>query len=93
MFSILYPCPELQNSIKLRDYQKQVLDAWVANDKHGVIVLPTRSGKTLIGIKAISLLNTPTIVVAPTLDLVDQWRSRLKEEFRVDVGCPGRRRA
>lgn len=85
----LVPCPELQSGIALRDYQKQALDAWVANDKRGVIVLPTGSGKTVVGIKAISLQNTPTLVIAPTLDLVDQWRSRLKEEFRVDVGIIG----
>lgn len=85
----LIPCPELQSSIKLRDYQKLAMDAWIANDKRGIIVLPTGSGKTLLGVKAISLLNTPTIVVAPTLDLVDQWRSKLKEELKVDVGILG----
>jgi len=85
----LLPCPELQSSIKLRDYQKQALDAWIANDKLGIIVLPTGSGKTLIGIKAISLLNTPTLVIAPTLDLVDQWRSRLKDELGIEVGILG----
>ena len=57
----LIPCPELQSSVVLRDYQKQALDAWIANGKRGIIVLPTGSGKTLVGIKAISLLNTPTI--------------------------------
>ena len=85
----LIPCPELQSSVVLRDYQTQAMDAWVANDKRGIIVLPTGSGKTLVGIKAISLLNTPTLVVAPTLDLVDQWRSRLKNEFKVEVGVLG----
>jgi len=85
----LIPCPELHSSIRLRDYQKQALDAWVANDKRGIIVLPTGSGKTLIGIKAISLLNIPTIVIAPTLDLVGQWRSRLNREFGVEVGVLG----
>ncbi len=85
----LIPCPELQSSIILRDYQKQALDAWILNTKRGVIVLPTGSGKTVIGINAISLLNTPTIVVVPTLDLLDQWRSRLKKEFKVDVGIIG----
>ncbi|MCZ7372404.1 MAG: DEAD/DEAH box helicase family protein [Candidatus Methanoperedens sp.] len=85
----LLPCPELQSSITLRDYQKQSLDAWILNSKRGVIVLPTGSGKTVIGINAISLLNTPTIVVVPTLDLLDQWRSRLKKEFKVDVGMLG----
>lgn len=85
----LIPCPELHSNITLRDYQKQALDVWILNSKRGVIVLPTGSGKTVIGINAISLLNTPTIVVVPTLDLLDQWRSRLKKEFRVDVGMLG----
>lgn len=85
----LVPCPELQSGIVLRDYQKHSLDAWTANDKRGIIVLPTGSGKTVIGVKAISLLNTPTLIVAPTLDLVDQWRSRLKKELKVDVGIIG----
>ncbi len=85
----LVPCPELQSSVVLRDYQKQALDSWIANDKRGIIVLPTGSGKTVVGIKAISLLNTSTLVVAPTLDLVDQWRSQLKKEFKVEVGVLG----
>jgi superfamily II DNA or RNA helicase len=58
----LIPCPELHSSIALRDYQKQALDAWKANDKRGIIVLPTGSGKTVIGIQAISALNTPAIL-------------------------------
>jgi len=85
----LLPCPELQSSVVLRDYQNQALDAWIANGNRGIIVLPTGSGKTLVGIKAISLLNTPTIVIAPTLDLVDQWRTRLKKEFKTEVGVLG----
>ncbi len=85
----LLPCPLLQSSIVLRDYQEQALDAWVANGKRGVIVLPTGSGKTMIGIRAISLVNTPAIVVAPTIDLVNQWRIRLIEEFGIDIGILG----
>lgn len=85
----LLPCPDLQSSVVLRDYQKQALDAWVSSGYRGVIVLPTGSGKSVVGIKAISLLNTPTLVVAPTLDLVDQWRTLLKEDFDMDVGVLG----
>jgi superfamily II DNA or RNA helicase len=85
----LLPCPDLQSTVVLRDYQNQALEAWIANGNWGIIVLPTGSGKTLVGIKAISLLNTPTLVVAPTLDLVDQWRSRLKKEFKTEVGVLG----
>ncbi|MFB3766563.1 MAG: DEAD/DEAH box helicase [Methanotrichaceae archaeon] len=85
----LVPCPELRSNTALRDYQKQALEAWNANGKCGVVVLPTGSGKTIIGIHAISLLNTPSIIVAPTLDLVAQWRSKLEEEFKVEVGVLG----
>lgn len=85
----LLPCPELRTGVVLRDYQQQALEAWEAGGRRGVIVLPTGSGKTFIGIKAISLLNTPTIVIAPTIDLMNQWRSRLKEELKVDVGILG----
>lgn len=85
----LIPCPDLRSSIALRDYQKQAMDAWIANDKCGIVVLPTGSGKTVLGIQAISLLNTPTIVIAPTLDLVNQWHSRLEEEFKLEVGLLG----
>ena len=85
----LIPCPELQTGVILRDYQQQALEAWIEGGRRGVIVLPTGSGKTFIGIKAISLLNTPTIVIAPTIDLMNQWRARLKEELKVDVGLLG----
>jgi superfamily II DNA or RNA helicase len=85
----LISCPELESNVVLRDYQNQALDAWVVNGNRGVIILPTGSGKTLVGIKAISLLNTSTLVVAPTLDLVDQWRIRLKKAFKTEVGVLG----
>ncbi|MCS3923602.1 superfamily II DNA or RNA helicase [Methanosalsum natronophilum] len=85
----LVPCPELNSTMELRGYQKKSLDAWIRNNKRGVIVLPTGSGKTVVGINAISLLNTPTIIIVPTLDLLEQWRSKLQEEFNLDVGMLG----
>jgi len=85
----LLSCPELESNVVLRDYQNHALDAWAANGNRGVIILPTGSGKTLVGIKAIFQLNTPTLVVAPTLDLVDQWRTRLKKAFKIEVGVLG----
>jgi len=85
----LIPCPELQSSVVLRDYQQQALDAWTASGRRGVIVLPTGSGKTIIGMKAISMLNAPSLVVAPTIDLMNQWRSRLEEEFKIEIGALG----
>ena len=43
----LIACPELQihSDLILQDYQKQALDAWIANDKRGIVVLPTGAAK------------------------------------------------
>jgi superfamily II DNA or RNA helicase len=55
----------------------------------GVLELPTGSGKTVIGLKAIEDLQTATIVVVPTIDLLEQWRRELETEFGVPVGQLG----
>ncbi|MCP8319193.1 MAG: DEAD/DEAH box helicase family protein [Candidatus Methylarchaceae archaeon HK01B] len=85
----LIPCPNLSCSIHLRGYQEQALKAWNEAGRRGVMVLPTGSGKTIIALKAIEVVNQPSIVVVPTLDLVEQWRSRLEKEFEVEVGVYG----
>ena len=43
----------------------------------GCVVLPTGAGKTAVGIKAIEQVNSSTLVVVPTLDLMDQWTQNL----------------
>jgi len=52
----------------------------------GVLELPTGSGKTVVALKAIERLATPTLVVVPTIDLLDQWTGELEREFSVSVG-------
>jgi superfamily II DNA or RNA helicase len=81
----LLPCPHLECRLKLRPYQRDALDAWLKVGARGVIVLPTGAGKTAIGVAAIAHLDTPTIVVVPTLDLVEQWRRYLEKEFGVII--------
>jgi superfamily II DNA or RNA helicase len=83
------PCPHLECKVNLRPYQKKALDAWIITGGRGVVVLPTGAGKTAIGVAAIAHLNAPTIVVVPTLDLVEQWRRVLEKEFGVKIGTYG----
>jgi superfamily II DNA or RNA helicase len=85
----LLPCPHLECKLKLRPYQREALDAWLRAGARGVIVLPTGAGKTAIGVAAIAKLDSPTIVVVPTLDLVEQWQRYLEKEFGVKVGVYG----
>jgi superfamily II DNA or RNA helicase len=55
----------------------------------GVVVLPTGAGKTVVAMKAIQILNKPSIVIVPTLDLLEQWRRRLEKEFKIEIGILG----
>ncbi|ELY94155.1 type III restriction protein res subunit [Natrialba hulunbeirensis JCM 10989] len=50
----------------------------------GVLELPTGSGKTVIALKAIERLGVPTLVVVPTIDLLEQWQRELESEPEFD---------
>ncbi len=64
----------------LRDYQREALEAWKPGGR-GVIVLPTGAGKTLVAVAAIAELKVPTLIVVPTLELMDQWGEAVKRHL------------
>ncbi len=69
----------------LRPYQKEALKAWLER-KRGIVVLPTGAGKTRVALAAIAELKCPTLVVVPTLELMDQWERRIARYFSTDIG-------
>ncbi|RLG41110.1 MAG: ATP-dependent helicase [Thermoproteota archaeon] len=75
--------------IRLHPYQEEALELWLSSEARGVIVLPPGSGKTIIAMIAMEKLQEPTLVVVPTLPLVDQWVRRLEEYFGVEIGVLG----
>jgi len=79
----------LSSTYQLREYQTEALTAWQEAGRRGVLELPTGSGKTVIGIGAVETLDTPTLVVVPTIDLLDQWYEELTTEFDCPVGRLG----
>ena len=80
---------QLKGSIELRNYQDKALDQWLVAGKRGVLVLPTAAGKTFIALKAVDLLKVQTLIVVPTLDLLDQWRKRVRDCLGVEAGVVG----
>ncbi|ADQ67187.1 DNA repair helicase rad25 [Halogeometricum borinquense DSM 11551] len=76
----------LSHAYDLRDYQRGALDAWHANDERGVLELPTGAGKTVVAVAAIAALGGSTLIVVPTVDLLNQWRRELETEFDISVG-------
>jgi superfamily II DNA or RNA helicase len=80
---------DLASSYQLREYQAEALDAWTDAGRRGVLELPTGSGKTVIGIAAMESLGIPTLVVVPTIDLLEQWERELDREFDGPIGRLG----
>src|SRR5215213_1169813 len=69
------------SQLSLRDYQHRALENWLRAGLRGCVVLPTGSGKTIIGIRAIEKANAASLIVVPTLDLMDQWTATLSKYF------------
>ncbi|RAW44118.1 ATP-dependent helicase [Halorubrum sp. 48-1-W] len=76
----------LSTDYDLREYQAEALTAWHDADDRGVLELPTGAGKTVIAIRAMVDLGVPTLVVVPTVDLLEQWQRELGTEFDVPIG-------
>ncbi|HKG25921.1 MAG TPA: DEAD/DEAH box helicase [Thermomicrobiales bacterium] len=75
-----------------RPYQEEAIDAWSQHGGRGVIVLPTGAGKTVVALMAAARLGVRTLVVAPTIELLHQWRAALSERLGYpleDVGIVG----
>lgn len=73
-----------------RPYQRAAVQAWVEAGRRGQVVLPTGAGKSFVAQMAIVAGGRDTLVVVPTLDLVNQWYDGLLAAFDVDdVGLLG----
>ncbi|MDO4910065.1 MAG: DEAD/DEAH box helicase [Corynebacterium sp.] len=66
----------------VRDYQKEAADLFVAAGS-GVVVLPCGGGKTLVGLSAMSRLQSTTLILVTTAVAGRQWRDEILR--RTDV--------
>ena len=72
--------------IQLRPYQAEALSAWKRAGERGVVVLPTGTGKTYIGLAAINeelSRGGSAAVLVPTIVLAEQWRQKIWEVLRI----------
>jgi superfamily II DNA or RNA helicase len=70
-------------------HQTEGVQAWLKADKRGVVVLPTGTGKTHLANLAIEQAGRPTLIVTPTIDLMNQWYDELSMSFATEVGLLG----
>jgi superfamily II DNA or RNA helicase len=70
-------------------HQAEALAAWCAAGNRGLVVLPTGSGKSYVAELAIWKTGRSSLVVAPTIDLMNQWYDLLCATFDQPVGILG----
>jgi superfamily II DNA or RNA helicase len=70
-------------------HQIEGLTTWWKQGGRGIVVLPTGTGKTYLAVLAIQKTARPTLVITPTIDLLNQWYSELLAAFDTSVGLMG----
>jgi superfamily II DNA or RNA helicase len=70
-------------------FQTEALAAWKDAGRRGVVVLPTGAGKSYVGQMVIETVQRGTLVVSPTIDLMNQWYDLLCAAFGEQIGLIG----
>ncbi|MFO0938412.1 MAG: DEAD/DEAH box helicase family protein [Gemmataceae bacterium] len=70
-------------------HQKEALASWVAAGRRGMVILPTGTGKTFVAVLCIANTQRPTLVVTPTIDLMNQWYAELTDLLGTEIGLLG----
>ncbi|OZE87212.1 hypothetical protein CH298_17805 [Rhodococcoides fascians] len=78
---------------ELRAWQKEAFEAWRGAGNRAIVEAVTGTGKTRVGVAAIvsaRSLNQQVLVVVPTIDLLEQWHTEVKQHLpSVSVGRRG----
>ncbi len=72
------------DKIDLYDYQIEARDKWFANDKKGIFVMATGTGKTYTALGCLEKLlledsRLLTVITAPTKHLLPQWKNSIEK--------------
>ncbi len=75
---------------KWRTYQQRVIESLDEHlqNKHLHLIAPPGSGKTVLGLEVMLRINGPTLILAPTLAIKNQWLDRFLELFLQDSVVP-----
>ncbi len=77
------PTAGLRFRFPWRPYQEEILRDFATHiaDRHFHIVAAPGSGKTVLGLEALRLLERPALILAPTVVIREQWIERLLVDF------------
>jgi len=73
-----------KQKIKLRDYQKKALNAWLENNRKGIFEMATGTGKTITALGCLNEISENiedyiSIISCPQTHLVKQWEEEIKK--------------
>lgn len=73
-----------------RKYQQRVLETLDTHleDDHLHVIAPPGSGKTVLGLEVMLRIGKPTLIMAPTLAIRDQWIQRFCDLFLQQTDVP-----
>ena len=73
----------------VREYQKQAAQALLGDlgpgCGYGTIVLPCGSGKTVVGMQIMSMIQTKTLIVTTNIAAVHQWRDEILDKTNLTI--------
>ena len=72
----------VEYSAILRETQKNAVDTLLKYD-NGLLIAPTGSGKTIMGMEVISRLKKPTLILVEKVKLLDQWNERINQFLKI----------
>lgn len=70
-------------------HQRGAIEAWLKAGKRGVVILPTGAGKSYVAELATWKSGRSTLIIAPTIDLMNQWYDIMVASFDRPVGILG----
>jgi DNA excision repair protein ERCC-3 len=73
-------------AFRLRDYQAEAVEAFLARDREGgsgVVTLPCGAGKTVVALAAMARLQVETLILATNIVALRQWRRELIDKLDV----------
>jgi len=73
---------KFESSVKIFDYQKEAIDDMSASE-NGILVAPSGSGKTIIGIDLIAKLGQPALILVHKKQIFNQWLERIEHFLNI----------
>lgn len=71
----------------LRPWQKEAYNNWVKNGDEGIVLSSTGSGKSLAAMYCIQEKKVNTLIVVPTIALMNQWKEELTKNLdKTEIG-------